>query len=316
MPSNGQARDAHRRSNSEINPNLNDLRRFERLYSLPKGRQLPSTKNISHHFRLIKSLKNGGGLNEGISIVEHKKTGILYVEKKLPTDFPETEREILFLNVLKHPNIIRYIDAYIPHGPHEGASLYVEYCELGTLQGLIERYLARNEKYPENKQARIPEPFIWHVLESMAHAFLYIHHGVPKDGEQVNMWYQIVHRDIKPDNIFLRKSEDATYPDIVLADFVSICLYHANTQSTNPSPGLRHQVSRARLQCRTTLLHRHRRLLRPGMRPPSRPRRHLGPRRRHPLPLLALPQRPQTNHSERRQRARVPEEREVQETDL
>ena len=194
---------------------LTDLLRFEKSYTLPKGRQRPSRESIEHHFRLIKRIKNGGGLNQGINIVQHKKM--------LPNDDQETEREILFLNVLKHPNIINYIDAYLPRAPsNKSASLYLEYCELGTLDDLIKKYAEHNKRYP-GARAHIPEPFIWHVLESMASALQYIHHGIGPDGKQVELdkvWPCIVHRDIKPDNIFLRNSENSYYPDIVVADFV------------------------------------------------------------------------------------------------
>ena len=216
---------------------VHDLRRFERSYTLPKGRERPSIRNIEHHFRVTESMKNGGGLNEGINIVEHKQTGKRYIQKKLPADIKESEREILFLNVLRHPNIIEYIDACIPRAPYiESASLYIEFCELGTLQDLIEKYVHRNEQYPR-EQAYIPEPFIWHVLESMTSALVYIHHGILPDGMEVKVprvWPQIVHRDIKPDNIFLRRSEHSGYPEIVLADFVSPFVPQAINCSTEP----------------------------------------------------------------------------------
>ena len=80
----------------EKNSDAHYLLRFERSYTLPKGRVRPSTGNIEHHFQVIKSIKNGGGLNEGINVVEHRQTGKWYIQKKLPTDIQESEREILF----------------------------------------------------------------------------------------------------------------------------------------------------------------------------------------------------------------------------
>lgn len=80
----------------EKNSDAHYLLRFERSYTLPKGRVRPSTGNIEHHSQVIKSIKNGGGLNEGINIVEHRQTRKWYIQKKLPTDIQESEREILF----------------------------------------------------------------------------------------------------------------------------------------------------------------------------------------------------------------------------
>lgn len=219
-----------------------DLHRYERLYSLPEGRFHPSRKNIDHHFKLVKSIKNGGGLNEGINIVKYRKLGNVFVQKKLPIDYEDGLREILFLNVLKHPNIITYIDAYIPLGrSNTGPSLYLEYCELGTLQDLIMAYVARNDRHPRNPQTYIPERFIWHVLESMASALLYMHHGnSPDKYHAINPknWPSIVHRDIKPDNIFLRKSPDTKYPVVVLADFVGLILPTSRPYLLTSSQGI------------------------------------------------------------------------------
>ena len=67
--------------------------------------------------------------------------------------------------------------------------------------------------------------FSFSVLEQMAEALALLHHGyrhhalnpyIPPPG-----WMRIIHRDIKPDNLFLRKpiTRGAPYPDIVLGDF-------------------------------------------------------------------------------------------------
>ncbi|KAL8931306.1 MAG: hypothetical protein Q9211_007070, partial [Gyalolechia sp. 1 TL-2023] len=70
---------------------------------------------------------------------------------------------------------------------------------------------------------RIPEGFIWHVHTQLSAATAYLHTGLldrtrpelPPPPE----WQPIVHRDIKPDNIFLKLVPGHLYPDIVLGDF-------------------------------------------------------------------------------------------------
>jgi serine/threonine protein kinase len=48
---------------------------------------------------------------------------------------------------------------------------------------------------------RIPEPFLWHVVESLAIAGLLLERGVV-DGNPMRNWETIVHRDLRPANIF------------------------------------------------------------------------------------------------------------------
>ncbi|KAI4148966.1 MAG: hypothetical protein L6R39_002639 [Caloplaca ligustica] len=92
---------------------------------------------------------------------------------------------------------------------------WYEYCPNGDLQDLMDAYTAR--------RAKIPESFIWHVYMQVADALAYIHTGYDRllydGGRPPSHFKPIVHRDVKPPNIFLRPNGGSIYPDLVLADF-------------------------------------------------------------------------------------------------
>lgn len=73
----------------------------------------------------------------------------------------------------------------------------MEYCEKNNLNSYINQYINNNNQ--------IPESFIWKVTYQVLNALKYLH--IEK---------KIVHKDIKPENLFLDKNED-----IKLGDFSS-----------------------------------------------------------------------------------------------
>lgn len=228
---------------SQYHPHL----RFLRVYGLPKGRNGISLDSLEHKYRLEKVIDIGGtlgALNQGVFLVRKLNDNRLCVLKRIPAETGVLEREVLLLQVLKHPNIVGYCDAFITSEIPRQIGLFVEYYEGGTLRDLIGKY--------HDQGRRIPETFVWHVAHSLANALQYIHHGiqptdrkdppVPMDPE---VWPPILHRDIKTDNIFLHYApvqptngrallyphwpfnvddsafSHTTYPKVVLADFVS-----------------------------------------------------------------------------------------------
>lgn len=114
--------------------------------------------------------------------------------------------EILFEH--SHKNVIRLHDWTFVAGTIL-VNYYFEYCQGGDLFNLMVQYDLHNKD--------VPELFIWHTFLGVAGALDFLHRGFdPRISDRVG----VVHRDVKPENLFLRLPKNpADYPDVVLADF-------------------------------------------------------------------------------------------------
>ncbi len=111
----------------------------------------------------------------------------------------------------RHENIIQLHGYDILEEIHL-VQYHFEYCSGGDLHDLIVRY--------DDHNARFPEPFIWKVFHQLMSALEYLHRGFDQRTNN-----GIVHRDVKPENVFVRRSQySMEYPDVVLADFGSASL--------------------------------------------------------------------------------------------
>ncbi|KAI9826345.1 MAG: Serine/threonine-protein kinase Nek2 [Thelocarpon impressellum] len=123
-------------------------------------------------------------------------------------------REIHNVRRLHHRNIICYVDGFYDRRVSCTASLYTEHCDLGSLEDL----LATHSK----KRSPVGEPFVRHVFSSLLEGLAYMHAGLSTTlgrgkRDRSPGWHTMLHRDLKPGNIFLMSSRDV-FPRVVIGD--------------------------------------------------------------------------------------------------
>ena len=191
---------------------------------MPFGRPPPTSEPLDNHFQRLpgqdpNTMGAQGCFNAGIVVVERRQDGKKCIEKRLKPDqvlSGGAELEIAILRGLKHPNVCQYIDAFIDKNPRRPrAILYVEYCELGTLDDVLEKYFQRRQ--------RVPEGAVWSIFMQLTKALGYCQLGIQNALRREEVpclgWVGVVHRDMKPDNIFLSSRSDLSFPRVVLGDF-------------------------------------------------------------------------------------------------
>ncbi|KAL8937636.1 MAG: hypothetical protein Q9216_004327 [Gyalolechia sp. 2 TL-2023] len=177
----------------------------------PKYRETRGSNGKADTYRFLKNIGEGGqGYCDLYQRASDKKLLVCKVMEHSSTSSSKPAEVAILSEILgPHRGIID-----LKHWSQSPPTFWYEFCSGGDLQDLIDAYTHR--------RLRIPEAFIWHSFLHLADAFAYIHTGYDRFAESDRPprgFRPIVHRDVKPPNIFLRPNRDNGYPDLVLADF-------------------------------------------------------------------------------------------------
>ncbi|KAF9097293.1 G2-specific serine/threonine protein kinase [Mortierella sp. AD031] len=117
--------------------------------------------------------------------------------------------EVNILKDLKHPNIVQFLERVIDR-EHCFIYILMEYCEGGDLASVIKRH--------KDRAAYIPEDFIWSIMIQLIMALHECHHGTVTNEETQQVTSRpILHRDLKPDNVFLDGKHNVKLGDFGLS---------------------------------------------------------------------------------------------------
>lgn len=125
----------------------------------------------------------GRGASGNIELVRRKADKTIFVQKSLFYDDESTLEAVKLEGVLQrtldHPSIVRFVESF-PVIQENTYNIIMQHCEGGDLQ----QSLQASSQY-------IPEPTVWYMFAQLVLAVDYLHQN------------RILHRDIKPQNVFL-----------------------------------------------------------------------------------------------------------------
>ncbi|KXS94028.1 hypothetical protein AC578_1701 [Pseudocercospora eumusae] len=119
-------------------------------------------------------------------------------------------------------NIVKPI-AYGVYPKYRIIRLYSEYCNLNSLNVLVELYRAHNRdmrrKYGKHVFVPIPERALWSLFESLASALCFMRQGALTEDKSASEHRNVLHKDLKPQNIFRSTRTGSKIPTTKVGDF-------------------------------------------------------------------------------------------------
>eukprot|EP00210_Caulerpa_lentillifera_P008417 g8029.t1 len=191
--------------------------KIQRREPLPKKADLGKERELFKRFKVLKFL--GKGSYGSVYKVQRISDGLIYAVKEADVSkMTQAERidavnEIRLLASIQHPNIICYNEAFI-----DGNFLCIimEYAPRGDIGGYIKKGKQLKREFPED--------IVWNF-------FIQICLGV-----QVLHDNQVIHRDIKPMNIFVSNHDVVKVGDLGIAKKLKADLAHTQIGTPHYMP--------------------------------------------------------------------------------
>lgn len=198
-------------------------------------------KEIEHHVKLTKidigwngTYKKKGGEKKGgfgsVIEVQNKQTkqrfALKELRKKDPNSIKWFKREVLIGQQLDHPNLLHVYEGEF----NDKEKIYkylMEYCEGGDLASYIKK----------KKNIRLDDAvtIMYQILDGLD----YLHNAevICFDGDgKAKKIHGLVHRDIKPGNIFLKKQDDIS--SIAIGDYGTLKSVELTGESDGTNNGI------------------------------------------------------------------------------
>ena len=192
----------HKKKNIKISPNF----KIKNIYSKNKPKKIVSKPS----YKILKKI--GEGSFGVVYLVQYIKTLSLCVMKKIDfnglskEEIKESYNEVNLLKKLDHPNIIKFIEV---KPSKKYIEIITEYADKGDLYNQL--------CIQKEKKVHFPEKIIIDWLVQICQALRYIHSK------------HIIHRDIKPQNIFLTQKGSIKLGDFGVSKTLNNTLEKAKT---------------------------------------------------------------------------------------
>ena len=132
---------------------------------------------------------------------------------------------------------------FLAYAVYEKKRMYRTYCELcphGDLKGVVRNHLKLRSSYTtygKPRKYQVPTLALWAIFEALAKAAYVLFHGKLPEVEKLHRWRKILHRDIKPHNVFLSHPNKETWRSIPVAKLGDFGMAIPQAEEASQRPG-------------------------------------------------------------------------------